>query len=234
MNEILEEFDLVVFDIAGTTVKDGAFVATALQSALRDHGSEFSIESINHVMGLPKPVAIAQLTEREVSDPEIVATHDKFLQYMNQFYRTSKEVEPIQGVPGTFRFLRERGIKVTLDTGFGTETTEIILNRLGWNSEVVDGYICSDQVQRGRPYPDMIVSLMERFGISDPKRVIKVGDTKSDVREGKVAGCGLVIAVTSGADSRATLEAEKPDAILQSVAELPQLLMVRAYPRYQR
>ena len=42
----------------------------------------------------------------------------------------------------------------------------------------------------------MIRRLMEQFGIDDPQRVAKVGDTPVDLQEGQSAGCGLVVGVT--------------------------------------
>ena len=70
----------------------------------------------------------------------------------------------------------------------------------------------------------MIRALMARAGIDDPRAVLKIGDTEVDVREGRNAGAGLVVAVTTGAYSRAALEAYSPDRIIDSLRELPELL----------
>lgn len=40
----------------------------------------------------------------------------------------------------------------------------------------------------GRPYPYMIYRNMEQFRVHAADRVVKVGDTVSDIREGKNAG----------------------------------------------
>ena len=42
--------------------------------------------------------------------------------------------------------------------------------------------------QKGRPYPYMIYRNMEKLGTMDVRKVIKVGDTVSDIKEGKNAG----------------------------------------------
>jgi phosphoglycolate phosphatase-like HAD superfamily hydrolase len=79
-------------------------------------------------------------------------------------------------------------------------------------------------VEQGRPAPDMIRALMTACGVRDAARVIKVGDTEVDIREGRAAGCGLVAAVTTGAYTRAELLVHQPDAVLDSLHELPALL----------
>ena len=50
--------------------------------------------------------------------------------------------------------------------------------------------------QKGRPYPYMIFRNIEALGIGDVRTVMKVGDTVSDIREGKHAGvisAGIVV-----------------------------------------
>jgi phosphoglycolate phosphatase-like HAD superfamily hydrolase len=53
--------------------------------------------------------------------------------------------------------------------------------------------------------------------------MLYVGDTCSDIRVGKAAGT-LTVAVLTGADDLPTLKAEEPDALLESIADLPKLL----------
>ena len=65
---------------------------------------------------------------------------------------------------------------------------------------------------------------MPGFLLSDPKKVIKVGDTEGDVREGINANCLYSIAVTTGAYSKENLKLYHPDFIIDSLQELPGLL----------
>jgi phosphoglycolate phosphatase-like HAD superfamily hydrolase len=70
----------------------------------------------------------------------------------------------------------------------------------------------------------MIHSIMRSAGIASALHVAKVGDTAVDMMEGKTAGCGLVIGVTTGAYTRAQLLAYDPDAVIDSLLELPMIL----------
>ncbi|GAC1526228.1 MAG: hypothetical protein NVS3B15_01980 [Sediminibacterium sp.] len=118
--------------------------------------------------------------------------------------------------------MQEQGIKVALDTGFTRVITTPILRRLEWETHpLINAVICSDEVPEGRPHPYMIEALMQQTGVSNAKNVVKVGDTQVDVQEGRNAGCGLVVAVTTGAYTRKQLEAYQPDHIIDSLQELP-------------
>ncbi|MEY4134956.1 MAG: hypothetical protein RL386_1306, partial [Bacteroidota bacterium] len=57
--------------------------------------------------------------------------------------------------------------------------------------------------------------------ITDPGEVAKVGDAVADIEEGRNAGCGLVLGITTGAHTHDQLRAARPDRIIASLAELP-------------
>jgi phosphoglycolate phosphatase-like HAD superfamily hydrolase len=89
---------------------------------------------------------------------------------------------------------------------------------------VIDAEVASDEVPRGRPYPDMIRHLMDRLGIRDARKVAKVGDTRADLEEGANAGCGLVIGVTTGSFTGEQLRSYPHSHILAAVVEVPKVL----------
>lgn len=221
--------ELVVFDIAGTVVRDRDFVSAALRRALSTAGIEVDRDAVNRVMGLPKPEAIRRLIEGTPNEstllPRVGAIHADFVAQMQRFYATDPEIAAIPGATETFAELHRAGIKVGLDTGFSRDITQAILNRLGWREgEVIDASVCSDEVSRGRPHDDMIRALMRRLAIGDVQHVAKVGDTPADLHEGTNSGCGLVIGVTRGSHTREQLAVHPHTHLLETVADLPALL----------
>ena len=220
--------ELVVFDLAGTTVHDDDAVGGALQGALGAFGAAADAEAIREVMGLPKPFAIRTLLTRErsgVTDEEVASCYEVFVRLMQRHYAESPDVAEIPGAELTFQTLRSGGVRVALNTGFARAITEPLLARLGWTvPETVDAVISSDEVERGRPYPDMIERLMEQFGIQEAAAVAKVGDTWADLEEGANTGCGLNIGVTSGVYSWEKLMERPHTHILASVADVPQVV----------
>ena len=119
-------------------------------------------------------------------------------------------------MPDLFNNLRKNDIKIALNTGYSKEIQENIINKLHMN-EFIDGYISSEDVRYGRPYPYMIYKLMEKFEIENSRQVIKIGDTENDILEGKNARC-FTIGVLSGADDKEKLI--KSNYILNSVMNL--------------
>jgi len=222
---------LVVFDIAGTTVKDRGEIAGAFQSALADFGYQIPIEKINLFMGYHKPEAIKKILNEFENDKSLLneahiqRIYKKFLILMVQYYEQTTELEPLPFAEELFDFLHKNGIKVALDTGFSKEITDIIIERLGWlKNKLIDYYICSDEVSLGRPHPLMIENVMQHFGIINASEVIKVGDTEVDVNEGLNAGCKFSIGITTGAFSEDQLKPYNPHFIINNLEEMIPIL----------
>jgi phosphonatase-like hydrolase len=221
--------ELVVFDMAGTTIHDEDSVNRCLRDALGAAGLAVTPAEVNSVMGIRKPDAIAILVERsgrlgELGD-RLAAIHRDFVARSIAFYQGDPTVHEIPGATRVFELLKRAGIGVALNTGFDRTITDVILDRLDWSrTTFIDSTISSDEVARGRPYPDMILELMGRMGVRDPRRVAKVGDTPADLEEGRSAGCGLIVGVTRGTHSREELERYPHTHLIETVAELPDLL----------
>jgi len=228
--------ELVVFDPAGTTVYDGDAVNACFRATLAARGLAADPAAVTTVMGLPKPEAIRILLEQAgrprgvpPSVEAINAIHEDFTSRMRHYYANDPAVREIPGAAAAFAALRRAGIKIALNTGFFRPIADVLLTRLGWRPPaVIDADVTSDEVPRGRPHPDMIRHLMTRLGVQDARRVAKVGDTRADLEEGANAGCALVIGVTTGSFSREQLRACPHTHILESVAEVPALLLPKA------
>lgn len=224
------KIELVVCDLAGTTIKDNQDVHHALQRAMARFGIMITLEEANEVMGLPKPIAIKQLLEpkiapQEITEEFITNIHDEFVSEMIWFYETDKNFSEKEGVSETFFKLKQSGIKVVVDTGFDRKITNAILRRTEWlGNGLIDASVASDEVVNGRPYPDLIFKAMKLTGITNVQFVAKVGDTSSDLMEGTSAGCGLVIGVTTGAFPREKLEKEKHSHLISQLPELVGIL----------
>jgi phosphonatase-like hydrolase len=225
----MPEVQLVVFDMAGTTVHDDDSVNRCLREALGAAGVAVAPAEVNAVMGLPKPEALSVLLRRYGRDPALIdrldAIHRDFVARSIAFYRDDPSVHEVPGATQVFQALRRAGVLIALDTGFSRPITQVILDRLGWSgNNLIDATICSDEVPRGRPHPDMIHELMRRLNIQDPQRVAKVGDTPADLEEGHNARCGLIVGVTRGTHTREELAPHPHTQLVETVAEVPGVL----------
>ncbi len=222
--------ELVVFDIAGTTVSDKGNINDFFRDAFSNAGMEVDAADVDGVMGYRKKEAIEIIVEKykpgfENDADFIESIHKDFTQQMVNFYEKYDGLSPLPFAEKVFKELQKNKIKVALNTGFTRVITAPILRRLGWDkADFIDEVICSDEVPEGRPHPYMIEKLRKDLKIELPENVAKVGDTKVDIEEGRNAGCGMVISVTTGAYTKEQLAKYHPDHIIDSLESLPSLI----------
>lgn len=223
--------ELVVFDMAGTTVKDKNFVGVAFQNAMKAYGYEIGIAHINPIMGYEKPLAIRMMLEKhegdkqKITDQLVDAIHTLFVDSMIRFYETSDDIVPLPNVEETFEVLRGAGVRIALDTGFSRNIADVIIARLGWQDKI-DFLVASDEVEHGRPYPDMIEKIKGALGIRSSDVIAKVGDTEVDINEGINSGCKYSIGITTGAFTREALLPYKPTHIIDDISEVIAIISV--------
>ncbi len=221
---------LVVFDMAGTTVDDKDYVSEALGKGFSKFNYSITRDDANYVMGIPKPVAIRTLlTEKfKVNDADGKLTgkiHEVFVEEMVAFYKTDPSVKSKKNAGQVFRLLKEKGILVAIDTGFSRVIADTIMERLQWKQQdFIDYSVTSDEVERGRPFPDMIFKAMKELKVASADQVAKVGDTSSDLKQGTAAGCKFVIGITTGAYTREQLAKEKHTHLVDDLAEVVEIV----------
>ncbi|MCT4698570.1 phosphonatase-like hydrolase [Tenacibaculum haliotis] len=223
MSKAKREIEMVVFDMAGTTVDEQNVVYKTLHKAIVAANVKVSLETVlEYGAGKEKHKAIKDvltyLKSDKLKDSQII--FDNFKKLLTVTYATL-EVKPIKGVENILLDLRADGIKVVLNTGYDRKTATLLLDKLKWDEKVhYDVLITASDVVNGRPNPDMIFQAMELLGVTDASKVLKAGDSAIDIEEGKNAGCGITVGVLSGAQTKAQLEKEKPTYILESLVNL--------------
>lgn len=192
----------VVFDMAGTTIDEGKTVYRCVREAVESFGYEYSLEEvIGLIGGMNKKEGIRLLMEAkavEVAEVDVTTAFELFLAKVEEVYRTDDSVIEKTGATGLFKFLKAHDIKVVLDTGYYRSTADILISKMAWQDEnLIDFSVTSDEVEKGRPEPQMIQKMVDHFNLGDAGQVIKVGDTRSDIEEGHNAGCLAVVGISS-------------------------------------
>ena len=214
--------ELVVLDMAGTTVRDDGIVErafartaerTGVAAALSD---DEALDYVRRTMGMSKLNVFRHLSG---GDEDAAARAAEAFEQAYAELVGEEGAEAIEGAEQMLRDLRAAGLSVALTTGFAPATRDAILDALGWH-ELVDVALSPIDAGRGRPAPDLVLTALLRTGASSVQSVVVVGDTTSDVASGRRAGAGLVVGVLSGAHDRAALEAAAPDLIVEDVTAL--------------
>jgi phosphonatase-like hydrolase len=195
---------LAVLDMAGTTVNDHGLVQQAAINTMKAiTQTDITIDDANKVMGIPKNVAFEQLcsiNNLSIDNETINQLLDNFNSELENQYSIKGNIELMPFADELFDAMRKRGTKIYLNTGFNRKIAEIIVNQLDLKSKI-DGFIGSDEVKKGRPHPDMILLAMKKEGVEYSHKVMKIGDTVSDLYEGFSAGCAWNIGVLTGAQT---------------------------------
>jgi phosphonatase-like hydrolase len=219
---------LAAFDMAGTTIRDSGQVPAAFATVLARHGVTVTDAALMAVRGAAKREAIHTLLAQTFPAAEdLPARTDRayadFQTHLADVFSRGG-VQPIEGAAETFQWLRARGIKVALNTGFDREMAMLILRAVGWADGTVDAIVCGEDVPAGRPAPYLLHRSMQLTGTVDVRSVAATGDTTLDLEAGHNAGCGLVVGVLSGAHDRARLATKPHTDLIASVADFPALL----------
>lgn len=222
--------ELVVLDMAGTTVRDDGVVERAFERAANETGVAErmpwaeALDFVRRTMGQSKIDVFTHLAGGDAARA-VDATAAFERAYADLI--AEEGVEPIAGARQTLEQLRAAGVSVVLTTGFAPTTRDAILDGLGWRA-LVDAALSPVDVGRGRPAPDLVLTAVIRSQASSVASVVVVGDTTSDVVSGRAAGAGLVVGVLTGAHDRAALTAAGADAVIDDVSALPALLGIGA------
>ena len=234
---MISSIKLVVFDMAGTTVTDQNEVESCFIQAADNTSLPYSRDDILSMMGWSKKRVFEVLWAK--AEPGLSASvrntladrsYLEFKKILENHYHHAA-VTPAEYCPDVFQELRSRDVKIALTTGFYREVTNIILSRLGWDRGLSNHYlgnkdsiiqlsVAADEVAEGRPAPDMILKTMEMLKVNDPKNVINIGDTPSDLEAGKRAGCLYSLGVCNGTHSQEQLTAIPNDGLLKNLSEL--------------
>ena len=240
LNSIKNKFfdiKLCVFDMAGTTVDEGNLVYKTVRNAINEvlmragkSDKQVSLElCLEYGAGKEKRNAIRDILNTiDLSNADIeTLTDTAFAAFkVNLGTAYSKDtLSEFAGMSELFEQLKASGRKVVLNTGYDAETANKILTVLGWSvGDQVDALVTADDVDNGRPGPDMITLAMKQFNIDSSHQVLKAGDSGIDIEEGRNAGCGLVLGVLSGAQNEQQLVKYSPDAVLGKLTELKELI----------
>ncbi|SFM72697.1 phosphonatase-like hydrolase [Chitinophaga sp. YR627] len=224
----MQKIKMVVFDMAGTTINEDNLVYKTLRNAINEAGFSFTLAQVlAEGAGKEKKQAIRSVLSAYagVADEQLTATiYEHFIIQLTAAYAQEQILAQSNAVE-LLAALKEKNIRTILNTGYDRKTASAILHKIGWQEGVeYDALVTASDVPHNRPEPDMILHAMQLFHITDGSEVVKVGDSAIDIEEGKNAGCGLSIGITTGAHTQAQLETAHPDYIINNLMELLPLL----------
>lgn len=210
--------------------------------------ADMGIAKADHVRALlarPEVAAAWLAAQGRPSDAsDVAALMEDLGPLMREAAATASELIP--GAADTAAALRGRGFKIASSTGYTREMMAPVLARAAEQGYAPDHLVCADETPQGRPSPLMIYKACAELGVWPLGRVVKVDDAEAGVAEGRAAGCFTIGVAASGnsvglslqdfqaldaatrerrlSAARASLIAAGADLVIDSVADLPNVL----------
>jgi len=205
-------FETVLFDLDGTVVDSGAIILASMRHATREVlGRDYSDEELLQAVGGPGLEAQMRALAPERVD-ELVDVYRAHNQPLHD------DLEACEGMGDVLARLQDDGRRLGVVTAKRRDTVELAFASvpLGHFFETIVG---GDETERHKPDPEPLLLGAQRLG-ADPAATAYVGDSPFDVRAAKAAGM-FAVAVTWGRiHERESLEAEQPDAIVDTAEGL--------------
>lgn len=215
---------MVLIDVDGTlvdSVPDLAFCVDEMmtQLGMPVHGEAKVREWVgNGVERLTRRALIGQL-DGEPDQALFEKAYPIFLELYTE--NTCKRSVLYPGVSEGMAFLKQAGFKLGCVTNKAAAFTIPLLKTLGIHDEF-EIIISGDTLEKKKPDPLPLLHAAEFFGV-EPKNALMLGDSVSDVKAARAAGF-QIICMTYGYNHGVDIREANPDAVIDSMAELPSLL----------
>ncbi len=134
---------------------------------------------------------------------------------------TSERSRIYDGVPAGLDFLHRAGVELACVTNKASTFTHKLLKELGLD-EHFSLVISGDTLPRRKPDPMPLLHAAQHFAVASEEALL-IGDSVNDVKAARAAGFGIVC-VTYGYNHGDDIRLSNPDALIDSLAELPELL----------
>ncbi len=215
----MKKIKAVIFDWAGTTVDFGCMAPVqAFVEVFKQYGIEPTMEEVRKPMGMLKIDHIRTMLKmdrirdlwidkygKEPAEEDAQALYGIFEEKLLSILPDYSDPKP--GVVEAVNRLRRHGYKIGSTTGYNDKMMEIVVPAAREKGYEPDVWFSPDSTgQKGRPWPYMIFRNMEALEIKKVNRVLKVGDTISDIKEGRNAGVWSAAIVVGSSEMGLSLQ----------------------------
>lgn len=136
-------------------------------------------------------------------------------------------VLPLPGANEALAKLAAAGVKICLMSSLSRPAVSLIMDRLDWWQRA-DLVLCADDVARGFPWPDLVLTAILRLAIADVRDVAVVTASEGGVLAGRRSGARLVVGLLSDVDDARRLRRAGATHLLADIGDMPDLVASQA------
>lgn len=210
----------VVFDLDGTLLDSRGDIAAAVNHALLSHGrTALTPAVIASFVGDGARSLLARAAKLPENAAELDALLDAFLAYY--VAHPTDFSKWVDGAPAVLDRVADLDLPIALCTNKARPVTDAILSALGVFTRFRAIYAGGDGPEK-KPAAGPLLTLAKKLGV-EPSSLVMVGDGPQDVECARRTGCRVIGVVGSFAPHDRLTEA-KPDVVLTSLAEVPDVV----------
>jgi HAD superfamily hydrolase (TIGR01509 family) len=173
----------LVFDLDGVLLDSEQVWNEAKEQLVRERGGRWRDDAPRRMMGMSSPEWARYLRDELGVPLEIGAISDEVVRRLERIYRT--ELPLIDGAVEAVERLAAR-VPLGLASSSNREIIDLFLELSGLGSRFA-AVISSEEVERGKPAPDVYREVLRRIG-ANPARSVAVEDSENGIRAAKAAG----------------------------------------------
>ncbi len=178
----------VILDVDGTLVDSNDAHADAWMEAFADHGLRISRDRIRKLIGMGGDKLLPLAAGLAASSAEGKAIAERRQEIFKTRYLP--HLKPFAGARDLLTRMRQFQITLAVATSAKKEEAGLLLDLCG-ATDLVSVQVCSDDVARSKPDPDLIAKTRERLAIP-AEQVMVLGDTPYDIKAAQRAGIAAV------------------------------------------
>ncbi len=205
-------FPVVLFDFDGTVIDSGEIIIASMRHATKTVlGRDIPDEELGRAVG-----GSGLIEQMRLLDPERV--EELVAVYREHNEPLHAEISECLGMTDVLTTLKGEGRRLGVVTAKRRLTVNLAFSYLPLE-HFFDVVVGSDDTERHKPDPE---PLEHALGLLEARRdeAVYVGDSPFDIRAAKGAGVHSIAVTWGRIHSRERLEAEEPDAVVETPEEL--------------
>jgi len=205
-------FPVVLFDFDGTVIDSGAIILASMRHAtLTVLGRDFEDEVLMAAVGGAGLADQMRLLDETRVD-ELVRVYRAHNEPLHS------ELVCCAGMEDVLAALKQEGRKLGIVTAKRRATVALAFEHVPIE-HLFDVVVGSDDTERHKPAPDPLLHALDQLD-AQADDAVYIGDSPFDIRAAKAAGVHAVAVTWGGIHTRERLEAEAPDAVVNTTEEL--------------
>jgi HAD superfamily hydrolase (TIGR01549 family) len=175
----------VIFDVDGTLIDSVDLHARAWQETLSRFGCDTSFQLVRDQIGKGGEQLLAVFLPKE----KIERQGKQIEQERGELFKREylPRIKPFASLHELFDRLKADGVKIALGSSAKQDELEIY-KRITGIEPFLDAGTSSDDVDKGKPEPDVFLAALDRLGSIKARDVLVVGDTPYDAEAASRAG----------------------------------------------